>query len=927
MSKISRKMYLLLVLSIGLSVTISSWFITAYLLIQSEKDQNQINKIHLEGLVDSIEQFFMHAVTLNHMLAINPNLVDTVVNSPDWEERSRLYTETYNVREGVAPDSGFPLLAQTHLDYSFIELLFLQDAAGDQTARSFGPLGRRKERWWYKKIAGEEDYWPFISHSYYSLTGQKPVASIFHPVFQGEDFAGILGMDINFNHLQRLTASYLNSDEMYAIVVDMNGVIIAHPEEDKIREIYNLVNMTRSILPDNNASDLNAEGYLDLEEFPLDWPGNVADVVKLAIDGEIGMLRDAELEGELCNIFYAPVVLDTAGNTDQNYAVLLVRNKGSMIRTRNIILIWVTLFAMIIILILIFIFSREYNKNILIPLNRLICSMSEESEGAGFKEIVMDTGDEFYVLAGAYNDLRKKLDTANLSLQEKLSILEQSEEGYKAFAQIGLSLSTEKDIEKLMELILVNARSLTNADGGTLYLFNRENQSLDFSILYTESMNFHMGGTSGNPVTLPPVPLYDQEGNPNYGNVSSCAALRGEIINIPDVYSAENFDFRGTRVYDETNGYHSRSMLVVPMKNMEDDLIGVIQLINARSVDKVQVLPFNDIDESLLISLASQAAVALTNTELHKNLVQLFNAFIKSIASAIDQKSAFTGGHIRRVVTLTMMIADEICRADSGDFRDIEFSEDQIEEIRISAWMHDIGKITTSEYVMDKQTKLQGFLDGIHVIETRYRCHMESLNPEGSGSDTTLSSKELAEELDFLQKCNVPREFLSDEDLDRLKDIRSRSSRKDRDFYPGITEEEFANLSIRKGSLNSEERLKMEEHAQVTKKLLQELPFPEHLKNVPDFAAMHHEKLNGSGYPDGLTGENIPLQARIIAVADIFEALTARDRPYRTAISFDRALGIMKSMVESGHIDGKILKLMIESGLIYRYAEKELSED
>ncbi len=922
MSKISRKMYLLLVLSIGLSVTISSWFITAYLLIQSEKDQNQINEIHLEGLVDSIEQFFMHAVTLNHMLAINPTLADTVVNSPGWEERSRIYGDRYNVREGVAPDSGFPLLAETHLDYSFIELLFLQDARGDQTARSFGPLGRREERWWFKKIAGEKDYRPFISHSYYSLTGKKPVASIFHPVFQGQDFAGIMGMDINFNHLQKLTASYLNSDEMYAIVVDMNGVIIAHPQEEKILEIYNLVKMTRSILPEDHRGELNAEGYLDLEEFPLDWPGNVADAVSAAIAGSKGMIRDTELEGELCNIFYAPVILETEGNRDQNYAVLLVRNKGGMIRTRNIILVWVSLFAMLIILILIFIFSREYNRNILIPLNRLIRSMSEESEGSGFKEIVMDTGDEFYMLAGAYNDLRKKLDRANLSLQEKLSILEQSEEGYKAFAQIGLSLSTEKDIEKLMELILVNARSLTNADGGTLYLYNRQDQCLDFSILYTESMDFHMGGTSGNPVTLPPVPLYDHQGKPNYGNVSSCAALKGEIINIPDVYSAENFDFQGTRVYDEKNGYRSRSMLVVPMKNMEDDLIGVIQLINARSVDKAQVLPFNDIDESLLISLASQAAVALTNTELHKNLVQLFNAFIKSIASAIDQKSAFTGGHIRRVVTLTMMIADEINRADSGDFGDIRFSDDEMEEIRISAWMHDIGKITTSEYVMDKQTKLQGFLDGIDVIDTRYRTLMGS-----SGENLSIPPEELEEELDFLHRCNIPREYLNDEDLERLKEIRRRSETREDAISPGITEEEFAGLSIRKGSLTPQERGHMEEHAEMTRRLLQELPFPEHLKNVPDFASMHHEKLNGTGYPDGLTEEEIPLQARIIAVADIFEALTARDRPYRTPISFDRALGIMKSMVESGHIDGKILNLMIESELIYRYAEKELSED
>ncbi len=918
-------MYILLVLSIGLSVTISSWFITAYLLIQSEKDQKEIHKIHLEGLVDSIEQFLMHAVTLNYMLAINPVLTGSVSRRDSWEDRSRIYSETYDTLGPLSRRSGLPLLAETHLSYSFVELLFLQDAEGDQTARSFGPLGRRKERWWYKRIAADQDYRPFLSHSYYSLTGDKPVASIFHPVFDEQGFAGIMGMDINFHHLQELTAAYLNSEEMYAIVVDMNGVIIAHPEKEKISEIYNLVDMTRSVLPRERSGVLNAQGYQDMEVFSLDWPEDLAAAVSSAVKGQEGMLRDVVVEGVLSNIYYAPVNLHNAGNEGENYAVLLVRSKGGLIRMRNLILLGVTIFVIIVITVLVFIFSREYNRNIMLPLEKLIQSMMD-ADHHDYEELVMDSEDEFFLLAGAYNDLRRKLDTANRSLNEKLTILKESEAGYKAFADIGLALSTEKDLDKLMELILTNARSLTNADGGTLYLYNREKRCLDFSILYTESLNFHMGGTSGVPVSLPPVPLYNEKEEPNYANVSSCCALTSEIINIPDVYSAEKFNFQGTRAYDEKNGYRSRSMLVVPMKNMEDQLIGVIQLINARREGTDQVVPFSQIDESLLVSLASQAAVALTNADLHKNLVELFYAFIRSIATAIDQKSAFTGGHIRRVVTLTMMIAEEINNAESGDFADFEFTPDQMEEIRIAAWMHDIGKITTSEYVMDKQNKLQGFLDGIEVIRNRYHMLMQSVRPELVRPPGDAGYEELAEELAFLEKCNIPREFLKDENLQRLESIREKRFIWGDQELPFLTDREFENLSIRKGSLNREERKSMEQHAEVTRRLLGELPFPGHLENVPDYASMHHEKLDGSGYPDGIGGEDLPLQARIIAVADIFEALTARDRPYRTPISFDRALDIMKDMVTIGHIDGRILELMISSGMVYRYAQEELSE-
>ena len=518
-----------------------------------------------------------------------------------------------------------------------------------------------------------------------------------------------------------------------------------------------------------------------------------------------------------------------------------------------------------------------------------------------------------------------------------------SERWYRTLAQIGLSLSAEKDINKLLEMIVVEARDLTNADAGTLYILDKSKQSLVFEIVQNDSMQTKMGGISGVEVNLPSVPLYIN-GEPNYSNVSSYVALTGKTVNFPDVYKVEGLDFPGPRDYDALTGYRSKSMLVIALQNHENEIIGVLQLLNAQDSETGEVVPFSDEYVDLIASLASQAAVALTNAHLVKDLNNLFYAFIKSIATAIDEKSPYTGGHIKRVVDLSMMIAEKINEAKEGLFKDIYFSKEEMEELRLAAWMHDVGKITTPEYVVNKASRLQTIFDRIHFIETRFALitssitniyldrKIELLNQEKINySELHQLDKKpatdlmvLRQEFEFIKVCNDSDSYITEDDIERLKQIGNKTYCFQDEEHPYLTEDELTNLFIRKSTLTDEERKVVENHVTMTLKMLKELPFPWKMSKVPEYAGGHHEKLDGSGYPLGLLAKDLPLQTRILAVVDIFEALTAKDRPYRKPINLSQVIKIMGSMKENNHIDPDIYDLLFKSDLYYNYVKKEM---
>ncbi len=516
----------------------------------------------------------------------------------------------------------------------------------------------------------------------------------------------------------------------------------------------------------------------------------------------------------------------------------------------------------------------------------------------------------------------------------------------KQYAKIGIALSAEKNINKLFKMIVEEAISLSSADAGTLYILDDKSDQLRFEILQNNKMNTRLGGVNDSKIDFPPVPLY-VNGEPNHSNVSSYVALTGKSVNIPDVYNASSFDFTGPKKYDETTGYLSKSMLVIPMKNHNDKIIGVLQLLNAQKPGTDIIISFSKDYEDLIASLASLAAVALDNVQLIQKLEMLFHAFIRSIATAIDEKSPYTGGHIKRVVDITTMIATQINKATSGPFKNVFFNDEEMEEIKISAWMHDVGKITTPEFIVDKKSKLETVFDRIILIETRFKLIKETVNtnylnkkiklyendsatPEAISllsDDNKQTLKLIDDELEFLKVCNNTGEFMDDTMLEKLEQIAGKTYYTDGKEISYLSQDEVSNLSIRKGTLTNNERQHVENHAAMTLKITNQLPFPDHLANVPRYASAHHEKLDGTGYPLGLGEKDLSLQARIIGIADIFEALTARDRPYKKPMKISEAIKILGYMQKDNYIDADILDLFISSGIVDNYAKTELSSE
>ena len=504
--------------------------------------------------------------------------------------------------------------------------------------------------------------------------------------------------------------------------------------------------------------------------------------------------------------------------------------------------------------------------------------------------------------------------------------------------RIGTALSSERNVDVLLEMIVEESRRFTGADGGTLYVVSDDGDYLDWKILHNDTMGTRMGGTSGKPIHLPPVPLA-VDGVPNTNNVCAACATTGNAINIPNAYEAEGYDFSGTRRYDETNNYRSESFLVVPLRNHEDDIIGVLQLINAKEPGTDRVIPFSEESQELVVALASQDAVAITNTQLIIDLRDLFDAFIEAVATAIDEKSPYTAGHVRRVTDLTMRIAGAISRSDEDAWADTKFSAEELDELRIAAWMHDVGKITTPEYFVDKATKLETIHDRIEVVQARWEIlkrdlMIEALKQRLPEADRTAcfdgledEVKKLDTDYDFILECNRGGEFMQDEKIEKLAALAKLRVSIRGEVQPAISDDELYNLSIRKGTLTGEERSVIQNHVVVSIKILSQLPFSKILKHVPEYAGAHHEKLNGEGYPRGLTADQLSLQARIMAVADVFEALTASDRPYRKPMRLEKAMEILGYMVKDGELDGRIVDLFESSGVVQAYAKKELRTD
>jgi HD-GYP domain-containing protein (c-di-GMP phosphodiesterase class II) len=514
--------------------------------------------------------------------------------------------------------------------------------------------------------------------------------------------------------------------------------------------------------------------------------------------------------------------------------------------------------------------------------------------------------------------------------------------------EIGAALSQEKNLDRLLETILVAAQTITRADGGTLYLVE-EGAQLRFVIMRNESLNISLGGTSGNGIPFDPIRLYT-DGRPNNTMVAACAAINQRTVNIADAYTEAGFDFSGTRQFDQKTGYRSKSFLTVPMKNHEGEVIAVLQLINCRSADARDIVPFSEADQRLAESLASQAAIALTNRQLINQLEELFESFIELINTAIDEKSPYTGRHCQRVPTLTMMLAEAAAATGEGPLAAFSMTDKDRYELKIAGMLHDCGKITTPVHVVDKATKLEAICDRIDLIATRFEVlkrdaeiaalkqRLDLVRDSGidemtrrdreHGIEQRLREqlRRLDEDRKFLRHCNVGTEAMAAEAQARVREIGVGYRWTDPSGYSAyfLSEDEVANLCIARGTLNEQEREIINHHIVATIKMLESLPWPRHLGKVPEYAGGHHERMDGRGYPRGLKREQMSVPARVMGIADIFEALTAKDRPYKPGKTLSDALRILGELKLAGHIDPDLFDIFVRKKVYLHFARQFL---
>ena len=500
-------------------------------------------------------------------------------------------------------------------------------------------------------------------------------------------------------------------------------------------------------------------------------------------------------------------------------------------------------------------------------------------------------------------------------------------------------IAREPDTVRLVGRILMTAKEATHADGGSVYLVEDDRCTLSFALVVNDTLGLHLGGASGSPVGMQAPALYDRDGAPNHRSVVTHCALSRESVRLDDAYAAAGYDFAGARAFDQAHGYRSRSFLAVPMIDHAGEVTGVLQLVNARSREGA-VGVFSAGDQAFVEALTGLAAIALDKQGLIERLQTLFESLVRLINDAIDEKSPYTGGHCRRVPELAMMLADAAHRTEEGPLAGFRMTATDRRELWLAAMLHDCGKITTPVHVVDKATKLSGIFDRMALIEARFDlaardAQIAFLEAVAAGEAEAAAASRYRAELAaldadraFLREANRGSERMADEDVARVRAIGARRIRgADGAPQPLLTDDEVANLTIRYGTLNAAERAIINGHVTTTIRMLESLPWPRQLARVPEYAGGHHERVDGKGYPRGLTREQMSLPARMIAIADVFEALTAGDRPYKRAKTAAESLAILGQMKLSGHVDPDLFDVFLREGVWLEYARKFLTPE
>jgi HD-GYP domain-containing protein (c-di-GMP phosphodiesterase class II) len=527
------------------------------------------------------------------------------------------------------------------------------------------------------------------------------------------------------------------------------------------------------------------------------------------------------------------------------------------------------------------------------------------------------------------------------ALHQLEAAFDQKSQELRALNRVGIALSAQRDIDKLLELILLKSREITGADAGSLYLIQEPKQEGDEAKLRVEL-------AQNDSVS---VPFEKQDMSLTQPSIAGYVALNGKVLHVSDAYNLpEGSPFKISRKFDERSGYRTKSLLVVPMRDHEDKVIGVVQLINKKldprqvlrpvSLTETLVIPFTSVDEELLTTLASQAAIAIENTKLLQDIKNLFDSFVRASVTAIESRDPTTSGHSERVAKLTVGIAEKVDALDSGMFKDIRFTRDQLQEIRYASLLHDFGKVGVREKVLIKGKKL--YIGELLLIRQRFayikrsveaehlRAKLEQLTGGNATADLLAEmdrnyearQNEVDVVLRTILQANEP-SILEEGNFRALMDLPKRTFADiEGNRQPFLTPNELGSLSIRRGSLSEKERREIESHVTHTFRFLAEIPWTGEYRNVPLIAYAHHEKLDGTGYPRKLAASDIPLQSRMMTIADIFDALVAWDRPYKKSVPVERALDILGDEASSGKLDPSLLAVFIEAKVYDRTLPK-----
>jgi len=461
---------------------------------------------------------------------------------------------------------------------------------------------------------------------------------------------------------------------------------------------------------------------------------------------------------------------------------------------------------------------------------------------------------------------------------------------------ITISMSKEDDYSHLLESILDDGMDISNCDAGTLYL--KKDDKLEFFFMVTKSLNVREGGV-GKEIELPPVDI-------NSSSVAAMCARTKRIINVEDVYTDTRYNWEGPKKYDDLTGYHTQSVLVLPLLDREKNVLGVMQLINATSFDNV--IPFSKDVERIIYSLASLSGILLNNMRLYDDIKELLESFVSAMVKAIESRTPYNAFHTMNVSRISCEFADYI-----NEHKYYEISADDREELKLAAMLHDVGKMIIPNEILNKATRFEGLLDNMLL---RYNLIKACINNKYLKNEYT--SSQYNNEIIFIDNATAfikkldNASFLTDDDKNYIEVLKKKSYDTEFGKLVLLTDEEYKNAIIAKGTLTPEERKEIEKHVVYTAEILNEIKFGNKYQMVKEIASNHHEYLDGSGYPNHLTASELPLLVRMITIVDIYESLISTDRPYKRPMPTPKALSILKEMAKEGKLDERLVEIFSE---------------